>query len=461
MAREFKLPELGEGVEAGSILKILVSLGEVVQANQAVLELETDKATVEVPIPFGGKVVEIRAKEGARVEVGQAVLVVEESAAPAAAPGEAKVAQAPAATAAAPARPAPAAPAPPPRLRAVEKDTPAEGRAAAMTAAPARRLAGTPPAVLPAEVPRAQVVPAAPSVRRIAREIGVDISEVRGSGAGGRISLEDVKSHAQSLLAGRVHGEAPQAGRAAPAGGVLSLLDFERWGAVERKPMSGVRRKTAEHLAQAWTAPHVTHHDLADITELDKLRQRYAKQAEEQGVKLTLTAIALKVVASALKVFPHFNSSLDLARSEIVLKSYCHIGVAVDTEHGLLVPVIRDVDQKNILALAGELGSLAEKARERKLALEEMQGGCFTITNLGGIGGTSFTPIVNFPEVAILGLSRSRIEPIYREGGFVPRLMLPLSLSYDHRAVDGADAARFVRWLVEALEQPFLLSLEG
>jgi pyruvate dehydrogenase E2 component (dihydrolipoamide acetyltransferase) len=225
--------------------------------------------------------------------------------------------------------------------------------------------------------------------------------------------------------------------------------------------MTGVRRKTAEHLSQGWTAPHVTNHDRADITELETLRKQYAKRAEAAGGKLTMTAIALKIVASALKVFPQFNASIDMENEQIVLKKYIHVGVAVDTERGLLVPVIRDVDQKNIVELAVELSGIAEKARARKLTLEEMQGGSFTITNLGGIGGTAFTPIINWPEVAILGMSRASRVPIWTEGEFEPRLMLPLSLSYDHRLIDGADAARFLRWLVEAFESPFLLSLEG
>ena len=226
--------------------------------------------------------------------------------------------------------------------------------------------------------------------------------------------------------------------------------------------MSGIRRKTAETMRNAWlTVPHVTQHDLADITDLEALRKRFGRVAEEAGGKLTVTSIALKVVAAALKVFPQFNASIDVVANEIVYKKYYHIGVAVDTDRGLLVPVIRDVDKKNIRDLSAELNQLAEKARNKKISLEEMQGASITITNLGGIGGTSFTPIVNAPEVAILGLSRASHQPVYREGNFEPRLMLPLSLSYDHRLIDGADAARFVRWVAEALEQPFVLALQG
>jgi pyruvate dehydrogenase E2 component (dihydrolipoamide acetyltransferase) len=240
------------------------------------------------------------------------------------------------------------------------------------------------------------------------------------------------------------------------------LPDFSKWGTVERVSIRGVRRKTAEHLRESWnTVPHVTQQDRADITELEQLRARFAPKAEQAGGKMTITAIALKVVASALKIYPQFNASIDMEREEIVYKQYINIGVATDTERGLLVPVLRDVDKKNIVELAGELAQLSKRAREKKLKPEEMEGGTFTITNLGGIGGTGFSPIVNHPEVAILGLSRSRMEPEWINGKFEPRLVLPLSLSYDHRLIDGADAARFVRWIAEAFEQPFLLSVQG
>src|SRR5262249_10821184 len=267
------------------------------------------------------------------------------------------------------------------------------------------------------------VAPAAPSVRRMARELGVEISQVAGSGPGGRISIDDVKAHTKKLVTTVAVGAAV-GGAAAEA-----LPDFTRWGAIDRQPMRAVRRKTAEHLSAAWaTIPHVTQHDVADITALEELRKKYGKQVEAAGGNLTVTAIAVKVVASALHVFPQFNSSIDLGSDEIVLKKYVNIGVAVDTDRGLLVPVIRNADQKNIVQLAAELTQLSEKARGRKIALEEMQGGCISISNLGGIGGTYFTPIVNAPEVAILGISRARMEPMYQKdtGEFVARLMLPL-----------------------------------
>ncbi len=300
--------------------------------------------------------------------------------------------------------------------------------------------------------------PAAPHVRRLAREIGVDIHSVQGSGPGGRISEDDVKLHAKNALAAATAAaQAPRVGFVEP-----ELPDFSKWGKTERVSMRGVRRKTAEHLRQAWnTIPHVTQQDRADITELEQLRARFAPRAEEAGGKMTVTAIALKVCASALKVFPQFNASIDMGKEEIIYKQYINIGVAVDTDRGLLVPVIRDVDKKNIVELAAELTQMSKKAKDRKLTPEEMEGGTFTITNLGGIGGTGFSPIVNHPEVAILGLSRSRMEPEWVNNKFEPRLILPLSLSYDHRLIDGADAARFLRWIAEAFEQPFLLSVQG
>jgi pyruvate dehydrogenase E2 component (dihydrolipoamide acetyltransferase) len=308
-----------------------------------------------------------------------------------------------------------------------------------------------------------QPVPAAPHVRRLAREIGIDIYEVKGSGPGGRINEDDVKAYAKSLLitaAGAV--QTPRAGHFAQP----QLPDFAKWGKIERVSMRGVRRKTAEHLAEAWNMiPHVTQHDRADITELEQLRARFGPKAEEAGGKMTVTAIALKVCAAALKVFPQFNASIDIEKEEIVYKQYINIGVATDTDRGLLVPVIRDVEKKNIVELAVELSQISRKARDKKLAPADMEGGTFSISNLGGIGGIGFTPIVNYPEVAILGLSRSRMEPEWigskDTGKFEPRLILPLSLSYDHRLIDGADAARFLRWIAEAFEQPFLLSVQG
>ena len=465
MPTEFKLPELGENVDAGDVLHVLVSVGDTVALEQPVLELETDKATIEVPSSVAGRVTAVNVSQGDRVGVGQTVLTLETDGAeqpasgkegsqaagnaPEAPPEQAR--EKPSTREAAPPQPGVSTPAAEPAAEEEEEEA---------EAPPARQFRGevvdikrAKPAPAPPE-PSGPAASAAPSVRRRARELGIAIHDVPGTGAKGRISIEDVVRYAKQIIVGR---SAPGAPSAAPP-----LPDFSRWGAVERQPMRGVRRKTAQHLTGAWTTiPHVTQCDVADVTDLEALRKRYAPRAEAAGGKLTVTAIALKVVASALKVFPEFNTSVDVEREEIVHKSYVHVGVAVDTPHGLLVPVIRDVDRKNIVAIAVELAAMSDKARARKLSLEEMEGGSITITNLGGIGGTYFTPIINSPEVAILGISRARMEPVYRDGELVPRLMLPLSLSYDHRVIDGANAIRFLRWVVEALEQPFVLSLDG
>jgi pyruvate dehydrogenase E2 component (dihydrolipoamide acetyltransferase) len=479
MPTDFKLPELGENVTAGDVVRVLVSAGDTVAKDQPVLELETDKATIEVPSSVAGTVKDVRVKQGERIKVGQVVLTVDDGAAAAQGTngkGEAAKPKPQPADVAAEggmsqkatertrdASPSPAAAAAAKKGAAERESGRAEQPEAQQTESVAKPKRGEvvdisrgtrapQPATPQEEEAPGPAAPAAPSVRRLARELGVDIARVSGSGPGGRISPEDVQEYVRAALAsgGGAGGTAP----AAP------LPDFSKWGEVERKPMSNIRRKTAEHLAHAWNAiPHVTQHDKADITAVDALRKQYAPQAEQAGGKLTMTAIALKVAAAALRKFPQFNASVDSARNEVVFRRAVHIGVAVDTPKGLLVPVIRDVDRKGILDLSAELASLSEKARNGKLSLEEMQGGSFTITNLGGIGGTSFTPIVNWPEVAILGISRGSYEPIYNGQNFEPRLMLPLSLSYDHRVIDGADGARFLRWVAEAFEQPFVLAL--
>jgi pyruvate dehydrogenase E2 component (dihydrolipoamide acetyltransferase) len=300
----------------------------------------------------------------------------------------------------------------------------------------------------------------------MARELGVDINKVRGSGPGGRISSEDVSTFAKSIISGASsQSGAVQTGPSsigpAPAG-VRALPDFSRYGEVERTPMSKVRAITAQSMAYAWnTVPHVTQHDEADITALEAARKKYAPRVEKGGGKLTMAAIITKVCASALRHFPDFNASIDMQRMEIVHKKYLNIGIAVDTDRGLLVPVIKHVDAKNLVEISAELTALAEKARTKKIMPDELEGGCFTISNLGGIGGVGFTPIVYAPEVAILGVSRSSMKPVYINNAFEPRLMLPLSLSYDHRLIDGAAAARFLRWVCEALEDPILLAIEG
>ncbi|MFB3904244.1 MAG: 2-oxo acid dehydrogenase subunit E2 [Acidobacteriota bacterium] len=442
MPTELKLPNLGENVHSGNVVKVLVSEGEVIDEQQPILEIETDKAAVEVPSPQAGKVLKILVKEGQTIDVGAPVITLEERT-----DGKAAAAEKPAAGVRVQTSPARA------EARAAVKEPPRKA-----PEPPKRKVAEEPArprvAVPAAERGKAALVAAAPSVRRFAREIGVDIGQVKGTGPSGRISIEDVKNAARARVA-----VLPAGPSAAPA---PTLPDFSRWGEVHREPFTSVRRATARQMTAAWSAiPHVTQFDKADVTELEEMRRQYADKAQKAGGKLTVTAILLKVVASALRVFPKFNASLDMEKGEIVYKQYFHVGVAVDTPKGLLVPVIRDVERKNVIELSVELALISEKARAGKLTLEEMQGGSFTVSNLGGIGGTGFAPIVNLPEVAVLGVSRASVEPVFIDGSFQPRKMLPLSLSYDHRLIDGADGARFLRWVAEALEQPFLMLLEG
>src|ERR1700737_818590 len=418
----------------------MISPGASVPEGQPVMELETDKAVVEVPSSVTGTVKEIRVKEGQKVKVGQVIFTLEGGSS--AQPEKTKHAPVEHISEQHEAR------------LSVQAAIQAEGKTPAQVFLPDQPQPSAPKTfAMPEQLGKVAgtehraPAPAAPHVRRLAREVGVDIYEVKGSGPGGRISEDDVKARAKSLLASASARSAHGSTSAPPP-----LPDFTRFGKVERVSMRGVRRKTAQHLWEAWTTiPHVTQQDRADITELEQLRARFAPRAEEAGGKMTVTAIALKVCASALKVFPQFNASIDMAKEEIISKQSISIGVAVDTDRGLLVPVIRDVDKKNIVELAAEMTQLSKKARDRKLTPEEMEGGTFTITDLGGIGGTGFSPIVNHPEVAILGLSRSRMEPEWVNNKFEPRLILPLSPPYDHRLIDGADAARFLRWIAEAV----------
>lgn len=453
MVKECRLPELGENIEKGTVTKVLIREGDVIAADQPILELETDKAILEVPAPAGGRVVSVHVHEGQKVAVGELVAVVSD---------ETKVEPSAAATPQKPieeTRPTSLIEEKAP----VIQEKPSEREIAPEPLRPAASAPTPAPPVIPPKVSRkgAGPVPAAPSVRRLAREIGVDINEVPGTGPGGRITEEDVKSYARQLNVDAAPIVAvPAAPSTKPV--TVALPDFARWGEIEQVEMSGVRKRTAEAMSYAWTnVPHVTQFDKADITEIEKLRKSYGKQVEQAGGKLTLTAVLIKLLPAALKKFPRFNSSIDMANETLILKKYYHIGVAVDTDRGLLVPVIRDCDKKSLMQISVELSQVAERARSRKTTLEEMQGGTFTVTNLGGIGGSAFTPIVRFPEVAILGVSRASMEMVYRDGEFVPRLMVPLSLSYDHRVIDGADGARFLRWICEALEQPFLALLEN
>jgi pyruvate dehydrogenase E2 component (dihydrolipoamide acetyltransferase) len=452
MATEVRLPELGENISSGDVVKVSVAVGDTVEKEQALLELETDKASFDVPSPIAGTVKEIRVEEGGIAKVGEVIMLIEQSGDVAAGPEAGEVdARVPSSDKDSKKESAPEKK----EEKSPEKDEQEEqqsGPAQRESAPPQRPAAAKAPAP-PLDIAEDAPVPAAPSVRAFARELGVNLREVTGTGPNGRISEDDVKAYTKSVMAGASAG----------GGGAIRkpLPDFSAYGEVERTPMSKVRTRTAEQMEYAWASPHVTQHDKADVTHIEDLRIAWEKKAERAGTKLTVTAIALKVAAAALRKFPQFNASIDMVKQEIVYKKYVNIGVAVDTDRGLLVPVIRDADTKNILQLSVELQELAEKARSRNIRPDELTGGCFTITNLGGIGGTAFTPIINAPEVAILGMSRSSIEPVYIEGEFEPRIMLPLSLSYDHRIIDGADAVRFLRWIAEAMEEPLLMALEG
>lgn len=430
--RDVILPELGEGVDSGDVVGIMVKIGDQVELEQGLIEVEIDKGVVELPAPAAGTVTALHVQEGDRATIGQLIATLEVTEA----------------TAAVPSPPGP-------------QTAPAPAQAASVPAAPSTQTsapASTPAAgpIAAADLPARKLVPAAPSVRRLAREIGVDIGVVKGTGPGSRISEIDVKAHSRHLHETRATSGAIGS---MPA---INLPDFSKWGSIEAEPFSNVRRITAQRMVQSWTSiPHVTQFDSADVTELEVFRKSHGKAVEKAGGKLTPTALILKVVATALKKFPQFCASIDMAGEQVIYKNYQHIGIAVDTKRGLLVPVIRDVGEKTVTELSVELTQMAEKTRTGRVAIEDMQGGCFTISNLGGIGGTAFTPIVNAPEVAILGVARSKMEPVYIDGEFKPRLIMPLSLSYDHRLIDGADGARFLRFICEGLANPFFLAFEG
>jgi pyruvate dehydrogenase E2 component (dihydrolipoamide acetyltransferase) len=437
MANAIKLPPLKENVDSVEVNAVKVAPGDTIAKDQPLLEVQADKATLEVPAPMAGRVAKILVNVGDTIQVGQVYCEIE------GANGEA----APSAPAKAKAKEKAPAPAPPPPAPAERR--PAEAAPSRPQPAAAERPTPAPP------VPAGDHhVLASPGTRQLARKLGIDLRQVHGTGRNGRVVEEDINAYVRELASGAAVAVA------APTGGVQAppLPNFEEWGAVEPQPLTPVRKATARQMSLAWgLIPHVTQHDQADVTELEAFR----KQQEGRGTKLTITAFALKAAAILLKQFPAFNSSLDVAGNRLVLKRYYHIGVAVDTEAGLLVPVLRDVDRKSVQELAEELAAVAQRARDKKLDPNELKGGTFTITNLGGIGGTAFTPIVNWPEVAILGLSRGRLQPVVKDGAVVPRLLLPLSLSYDHRVIDGAAAARFTRRLAELLENPLQMLLHA
>jgi len=417
MARSFRLPDLGEGVHEGEVLAVHVSAGDEVKEGDVILEVETDKAAVEIPSPFSGTVSEVLVRAGDSVRVGDVLIVFQNGDAP-----------------------------------AVQAETATEEKPGTSAAADARRKA--PP------------VPASPATRRLARQLGVDLSRVTPSGRGGVVTAEDVQAFAaEDKKAKPAPPPVAENRTAAPTDrperpGDAPLPDFARWGAVQRIPFRSIRRATARQMMTAWSRiPHVNSQDTVDITRLEAFRRKHKADIEAAGGRLTLTVFAMKAVASALKTHPQFNASLDEQSQEIVLKQYYHIGVAVDTENGLIVPVIRDVDRKSIKDLAVELSDCVKRTRERKISREELQGGTFTITNAGAMGGGFFMPIINYPEVAILGMGQGRMQPVVTTGDrgrqrIEPRLIMPIVLCIDHRVLDGADAIRFLDSVVRALEDP-------
>jgi pyruvate dehydrogenase E2 component (dihydrolipoamide acetyltransferase) len=429
MPRPFVLPDLGEGLVEAEVIRVLVKEGEVVREDAPLLEVETDKAQVEIPSPMSGRVQTVHVAPHQTVRVGEVLVTFADGDAPKTVP-------------------------------------PAAGAPQAPSAAPDTASAS----------PREGPVPATPATRRLARELGVDLRAVRGSGSGGRVTDDDVRAAAASPATtdGAPAAPAPPAPPAAtgarePVARPLArvgleppaLPRFEQWGPVERQPLSHLRRTIAERMAlSAALVPHVTHFDRADITELDALIRRNLEPARERGVTLTLTSFLLRAAALALRDHPQFNASLDAAAGELIVKRYRHLGVAVATDRGLIVPVLRDVDRKSLLELARELAALAQRVREGKATLDDLRGGTFTITNLGALGGTGALPIINHPEVAILGVARAREEAVVRDGQIVARLMLPLTLTFDHRVADGADGARFAADIVRRLEHPDWLLLE-
>lgn len=447
---EFLMPELGEGIESAVVTSVLVRPGETVQPGQNVLTVETDKAAVEVPIDRVGIIEAVHVQPGDRVPIGGRLLSLR-------------------------IRDKVTAPTPPPivpptantasSVTLVTKTSRSTTSNGDGQAAPTANHAAASTATVPSTATR-ELIPASPATRRLARELGVSLAEVPATGRGGRVTLEDVKNFVRSERQ-RFKGvaEGPPSAALTNVVGVLTpppLPDFSKYGPVEVQEVSTLRQTIAKNLALAWhVIPMVTQHEVADITELEAGRKRIVEAASPGTPKITMTVLAIKACVAALKEFPHFNSSFDMSASRLILKRYYHIGIAVDTREGLVVPVVRDADKKNIRELAAEVQLLAEKARARKLSLEEMRGGTFTISNLGGIGSTAFTPIVNYPEVAILGLSRSVWQPVVRDGQIVPRLLLPLSLSYDHRVIDGADGCRFLVRIAQLLGDPLRLLLEA
>ncbi|PIQ85619.1 MAG: branched-chain alpha-keto acid dehydrogenase subunit E2 [Candidatus Omnitrophica bacterium CG11_big_fil_rev_8_21_14_0_20_45_26] len=415
---DVRVPILAEGINAGTVIKVLVSEGDTVKKDQDLVEIETEKAAAPIPSPVAGKVNRIHVKEGDAVSVGQVIISISESG-----------------TKSAPAQTAPEVP---------------QKSAQPAIPAPAQVM---PPAPQAFQASASQFGPAAsPTVRKLARELGIDLTRVRGSEHGGRIVVEDLRNYIQQLQAVALN-QAGTSSAPASASPALPQVDFRKWGPVKREKLSSLRKKIGEKMVASWThLPHVTQFDEADVSDMLDLRKKYVANFEKQGTRLTLTVLILKAVVDVLKRHPIFNASIDDRAGEIVFKQYYHFGIAVDTEQGLIVPVIRNVDQKNLVQLAKELQELAQKTRDRKVALDDLQGGTFTITNQGGIGGAHFTPIINAPEAAILGLGQGMRKPVDVKGEIKLRTMVPLCLSYDHRLIDGGKAAKFIRELRESIE---------
>ncbi len=453
---DITLPELGEGIEEATIINVFVSPGDSIKKEQSVIEIETDKAALELPSPVDGTISEIVVNEGDVIKIGDLIAKVGDGGAPA----KEK-----------------------PKTKETKKEKPPEKQEEPEAVEeepepekedPVKEVKAEKPPVKQKEAPIKKEednvismvmndnkvsAPASPSTRKLARELGIDINTVKGTDPGGRISSDDVIKHAKNLIANCETTAETHRGTYQP--NLPALPDFSKWGEIEKAKMGTVRRLTAENLTMAWTIPHVTNHDRADITELDQLRKMNKQKAKDAGGNLTITPILIKIVSSALKVFPEFNASIDMESNEIIYKKFVNIGFAVDTERGLFVPNIQNADKKNIIDIAVELSDISERTRNKKITPDELKGSTFTVSNLGGIGGTYFSPIIYYPDVAILGVSKSSFEPVYIDGKFEPRLMMPLSLSYDHRIIDGAAAARFLTWLVKALEEPFQILFEG
>jgi len=437
---EFKLPELGENVEGGDIINIMVSKGDSVTKEQTLMEIETDKAVIELPAPVDGSIKELHVENGDSIIIGQLLVTFDEDGKQSSKPTEQDVSESGAS-----------------ETTENSQDTGKEIIAEEHSSDSELDSDNSNVISISKEEEDSDsnkiIIPASPSVRRLAREIGVEISNVSGSGPGGRITENDVKEFAKSNLSNTETKISTTVKKTEVAQTQKSD------GLIEE--MNKVRVLTADRLTQSWKAPHVTQHDKADITELEKLRKQYGDQVKQAGGKLTMTSIVTKIASQALVRFPKFNCSIDMENHQIINNNNFNIGIAVDTDRGLLVPVIKNADKKNITEISVELSDISERSRTKKIKVDELQGSTFTITNLGGIGGTYFTPVLNFPNVAILGLSRSAMEPVYTDGEFKPRLMMPLSLSYDHRIIDGADAIRFLRWIIEGLENPFFTLLDS